>query len=180
MVDDGGPGFVHLHVHSSYSLREGALTVARLTKLAAADRMPALAITDTNNLFAALEFSKTASGDGLQPIIGCQLSIDFEEEAGEERGGRSPQPKKLPALVLLAATAEGYQILSGLVGPGDRIPSELELMARYGCSRMTVSRALSTLSNAGLLQRRRRAGTVVAQRRTESMVLDVPDLLAVL
>ena len=51
-------GFVHLHVHSSYSLREGALTIETLAKLAKADQMPALAITDTNNLFGALEFSE--------------------------------------------------------------------------------------------------------------------------
>ena len=51
-------GFVHLHVHSSYSLREGALTIGKLAKLAVADEMPALAITDTNNLFGALEFSE--------------------------------------------------------------------------------------------------------------------------
>jgi GntR family transcriptional regulator, histidine utilization repressor len=68
------------------------------------------------------------------------------------------------------------QILSGALKPGDKIPSELELMERYGCSRMTVNKALSTLSGAGLLQRRKRAGTVVAARPTESMVLDVPDL----
>ena len=51
-------GFVHLHVHSAYSLREGALTIETLAKLAKADDMPALAITDTNNLFGALEFSE--------------------------------------------------------------------------------------------------------------------------
>ena len=70
------------------------------------------------------------------------------------------------------------RILSGALGPGDKLPSELELMAHYGCSRMTVNKALSTLADAGLIQRRKRAGTVVAQRRTESMVLDVPDLAA--
>ncbi len=50
------PGFVHLHVHSSYSLLEGALTIARLAELAKKDRQPALALTDTDNMFGALEF----------------------------------------------------------------------------------------------------------------------------
>ena len=68
------------------------------------------------------------------------------------------------------------QILSGAVRPGDKIPSELELMEVYGCSRMTVNKALSWLSNAGLVHRRKRAGTVVAERPNEMMVLDVPDL----
>ena len=55
-------GFVHLHVHSSYSLLEGALKIGDLAKLAAADRQPALALTDTNNLFGALEFSEKLAG----------------------------------------------------------------------------------------------------------------------
>src|ERR687894_744924 len=71
-------GFVHLHVHSSYSLLEGALKIADLAKLAAADRQPALALTDTNNLFGALEFSEKLAGSGVQPIAGIQLSVAFE------------------------------------------------------------------------------------------------------
>src|SRR5690606_31556889 len=63
-------GFVHLHVHSSYSLLESALTVTTLGKLAAADKMPALALTDTNNLFGGLEFSEKLKGLGIQPIAG--------------------------------------------------------------------------------------------------------------
>ena len=72
-------GFVHLHVHSSYSLLEGALKVEDLAKLAAADQQPALALTDTNNLFGALEFSEKLAGMGIQPIPGVQLSVCFEE-----------------------------------------------------------------------------------------------------
>lgn len=68
------------------------------------------------------------------------------------------------------------QILSGALSPGDKIPSELELMDQYGCARMTVNKALSTLSSAGLVFRRKRAGTVVAQRPVESMVVTIPDL----
>ncbi|MCA0407377.1 MAG: PHP domain-containing protein, partial [Proteobacteria bacterium] len=63
-----GPGFVHLHVHSSYSLLQGALKIGKLADLAKADKMPALALTDTNNLFGALEFSEKMSGSGIQPI----------------------------------------------------------------------------------------------------------------
>ena len=68
-----GPGFVHLHVHSSYSLLEGALTIARLAELAKADHQPALALTDTDNMFGALEFSEKIAGYGVQPIIGLSL-----------------------------------------------------------------------------------------------------------
>ena len=72
-------GFVHLHVHSSYSLLEGSLRIANLLDLAKADHQPALALTDTNNLFGALEFSEKLSGKGIQPIAGLQLSVCFEE-----------------------------------------------------------------------------------------------------
>jgi len=70
------------------------------------------------------------------------------------------------------------RILAGELAPADRLPTEQALMARYGCSRMTVSRALSALAAAGLIERRKRAGTFVARPRMHSMVLDVPDLPA--
>ena len=102
-------GFVHLHVHSSYSLLEGALAIAKLAKLASADNMPALALTDTNNLYGALEFSEKLAGEGIQPIVGLQLSLDLCD-ADRQRQGR----KRLPSIVLLAATAEGYANLMRL------------------------------------------------------------------
>ena len=80
-----GPGFIHLHVHSSYSLLEGALTIARLAELAKADRQPALALTDTDNMFGALEFSEKMAGAGIQPIVGCCLAIDFGDEQRDPR-----------------------------------------------------------------------------------------------
>ena len=82
------PGFVHLHVHSSYSLLEGALTIGKLAELAKADRQPALALTDTDNMFGALEFSDKLSGSGIQPIVGCALSVDF----GDQEAPRHPGP----------------------------------------------------------------------------------------
>jgi GntR family histidine utilization transcriptional repressor len=68
------------------------------------------------------------------------------------------------------------KILDGALAPGDRIPIEHELMRDYGCSRMTVSKALSALAASGLIERRKRAGSFVAQPRVHSMVLDIPDL----
>ncbi|MBZ6074985.1 DNA polymerase III subunit alpha [Microvirga puerhi] len=103
-------GFVHLHVHSSYSLLEGALKIAQLAKLAAADKQPALALTDTNNLFGALEFSEKLAGSGIQPIAGVQLSVCFEEPDPVAR--ILPQPA---SIVLLAQTDEGYRNLMRLV-----------------------------------------------------------------
>ena len=103
-------GFVHLHVHTSFSLREGALTLGKLLALAKGDDMPALAITDTNNLFGALEFSEKAAKDGLQPIIGIQLTIDFGDAAS--LGGRGPDQGAARApVVLLAQSEQGYENL---------------------------------------------------------------------
>src|SRR4051794_38712169 len=96
-------GFVHLHVHSSYSLLEGALKIADLAKLALADRQPALALTDTNNLFGALEFSEKLAEKGIQPIAGIQLSVQFEEPDPTARNGHAPMAN----LVLLAQSEEG-------------------------------------------------------------------------
>jgi len=70
------------------------------------------------------------------------------------------------------------RILAGELAPGDRLPTEQALMAQYGCARMTVSKALSALAAAGLIDRRKRAGTFVARPRVHSMILDVPDLAA--
>src|ERR671923_2874564 len=102
------PGFVHLHVHSSYSLLEGALTIARLCELAKADRQPALALTDTGNMFGALEFSDKMAAAGIQPIVGCALAIDF---ADQEAGARAANvcPPERPRIVLLAARENGYR-----------------------------------------------------------------------
>jgi DNA polymerase-3 subunit alpha len=108
-----GVGFIHLHVHSSYSLREGAMSIGKLATFAGADAMPALALTDTNNLFGALEFSEKLAKAGIQPIIGIQLALAFGDggqltsRTGEEEAGRAP-------LVLLAQDEEGYRNLMHL------------------------------------------------------------------
>jgi DNA polymerase-3 subunit alpha len=104
------PGFVHLHVHSSYSLLEGALTIARLAELAKKDRQPALALTDTDNMFGALEFSEKMASAGIQPIVGCALGVDFGDQ--ENRGPAAGDT--WPRIVLLAARENGYRSLMRL------------------------------------------------------------------
>jgi DNA polymerase-3 subunit alpha len=107
-------GFVHLHVHSAYSLREGALTIETLAKLAQADAMPALAITDTNNLFGALEFSEKLAKSGVQPIIGAQTTVDFGDAAHAFWRGVERDNARAP-IVLLAQNETGYGHLMRLV-----------------------------------------------------------------
>ncbi len=100
-------GFAHLHVHTSFSLREGALTIAALAKFAKADKQPALAITDTNNLFGALEFSEKLAKEGIQPIIGARIAVDFGD--GADFGGRADLHGAGRApIVLLARSERGY------------------------------------------------------------------------
>ena len=95
------PKFVHLRTHSAYSLLEGALPVKTLTQTALASSMPALAVTDRNNLFGALEFAETAAGLGVQPIIGATLNIRDGETTGD--------------LVFLVKNETGYANLMALI-----------------------------------------------------------------
>jgi DNA polymerase-3 subunit alpha len=110
--DSADPGFVHLHVHSAYSLLEGALPIAKLAEFAKKDDQPALALTDTDNMFGALEFSEKLASSGIQPIVGCALAVDFGDETRDPRlAGRA---RALPRIVLLAAREEGYRRLMEL------------------------------------------------------------------
>src|SRR6202795_5249273 len=104
-------GFVHLHVHSSYSLLEGAITIARLAELAKADQQPALALTDTDNMFGALEFSDKMASHGIQPIIGCELAVDFGDQDPSARNALASAPSRI---VLLASRERGYRSLMRL------------------------------------------------------------------
>ncbi len=102
------PRFIHLRVHTEYSLLEGAVRLKKLPGMCEAMGMPAVAVTDTNNLFSALEFSVSASGAGIQPIIGCQVDLRYLEPAQGER------PKPPAPVVLLAQTETGYEHLMKL------------------------------------------------------------------
>ncbi|MEC7764441.1 MAG: DNA polymerase III subunit alpha [Pseudomonadota bacterium] len=102
------PRFIHLRVHTEYSLLEGAVPVKKLAGLCEGMEMPAVAVTDTNNMFCALEFSVTASGAGVQPIIGCQVTVGYDQPApGEQARPGAP-------VVLLAQSEAGYENLMKL------------------------------------------------------------------
>jgi DNA polymerase-3 subunit alpha len=109
--------FVHLRVHSAYSLSEGAIRIEVLIKYCREFGIPAVAVTDTNNLFGALEFSHAASDAGVQPILGCQLAITRQEPAGARPGygpAKASGPESDP-VVLLVQNAVGYRNLLKLV-----------------------------------------------------------------
>ena len=108
--------FVHLRVHSAYSLAQGAIQAKDLAKLAKAKAMPAVAMTDTGNLFGALEFAVAAVGAGVQPIVGVQLKVRRPSEAGRGGlrvvGGKDVTPDQL---VLLVQSETGYRNLMRIV-----------------------------------------------------------------
>ena len=99
------PKFIHLRVHSEYSLLEGAIRIKELPSMCFAMGMPAVAVTDTNNLFGALEFSEYSSNAGIQPILGCQMSLFFTNSASVDT-----EPD-LPSIVLLVQNEVGYKNL---------------------------------------------------------------------
>ncbi|WP_238364963.1 DNA polymerase III subunit alpha [Mesobacterium pallidum] len=103
------PRFIHLRIHTEYSLLEGALRLKKLPALCEKMDMPALALTDTNNMFAALEYSVTLSGAGVQPIIGCQVDLSYLAIDPAR-----PQPIRPAPIVLLAQNETGYEHLMKL------------------------------------------------------------------
>ncbi len=120
--------FVHLRVHSAYSLSEGAIKVDKIPALAREASMPAVAITDTANLFGALEFSQACAAKGIQPIIGCQIALTRDENPR-----LPPEP-----VVLLAQDATGRDNLQRLsshgflvTDPGLRPQLTLDMLAAH-------------------------------------------------
>lgn len=100
--------YVALHLHTEYSLLDGAIRIDELVETASAMRMPAVAVTDHGNLFAAVEFYRKAVASGIKPIIGCEVYV-----AAKSRLDRKKDEDF--HLVLLAKDAAGYRNLLSLV-----------------------------------------------------------------
>jgi DNA polymerase-3 subunit alpha len=150
--------FVHLHLHTQYSLLDGANKIRELIPRVKAAGMPACAITDHGNMFGAVQFSQEARREGVQPILGCEMYVapqSRHEKAGRiddyEAGGNYH-------LILLATNREGYRHLCQLVTAGyregfhykPRVDKELlrelngGLIALSGCLRGEVAHSLMT------------------------------------
>ena len=132
--------FIHLRVHSAYSLLEGALPISKIVDFATHNGAPAIAITDASNLFGALEFAQKASKAGVQPLIGCQLSVDFGDKASlPQVSGVKKELPSFPTMVFLAANAQGYTNLVEIVSrsfmetpTGDPISVKSEWLREHG------------------------------------------------
>jgi DNA polymerase-3 subunit alpha len=161
----GTPRFVHLHLHTDYSLLDGACDISELVSEAARRGMPAVAVTDHGNLFAAEQFYHQAATRGVKPIIGCEVYVargSRHDRGGDggSSGGRGaavePGQRNTNHLVLLCENAEGYRNLVRLVSAGflegfyykPRIDYDLlaqhsrGLIALSACLRGTVADAL--------------------------------------
>jgi len=124
------PRFVHLHLHTDYSLLDGACDLEEVVDEAARRKMPAVAVTDHGNLFAAESFYRAAKTRGVKPIIGCEVYVakgsrhdrgdgpSREAASGSANGAAEPGQRGVNHLVLLCENAEGYRNLIKLVSAG--------------------------------------------------------------
>ena len=107
------PDFVHLHIHSEFSLLDGANRIKDLPVRAKELGMNAMAITDHGVMYGVIDFYKACKKEGIKPIIGCEVYV-----ASRTRFDKEPQDKKYYHLILLAKDNQGYQNLSKLVSLG--------------------------------------------------------------
>jgi DNA polymerase III subunit alpha len=103
--------FVHLHLHSQYSLLDGAIRIPDLLSKAKELNMPAVAITDHGNMFGAVDFYKQATSVGIKPLLGCEVYV-------AKKGRRDRSERGYYHLILIAKNAEGYRNLKYLVSMG--------------------------------------------------------------
>jgi DNA polymerase-3 subunit alpha len=104
--------FVHLHCHTDFSLLDGACEISQLMDIVAAQKMPAVAMTDHGNLFGAVKFYNAAKAKGIHPIIGCEVYVSQQGHKTRSETDRYNH------LVLLCESQEGYRNLINLVSTG--------------------------------------------------------------
>src|ERR1700731_2107291 len=132
--------FVHLHVHSEYSILDGACRIPDLVKRAAELEMPAVSLTDHGSMAGAVQLFKAAKGTGVKPIVGCEVYVADDRYA---------QAKGYAHLTLLAADNAGYANLIKLSSLGylegyyykPRV--DWELLSRHGAGLIALSGCLS-------------------------------------
>jgi DNA polymerase-3 subunit alpha len=172
--------FVHLRVKSAYSLLEGAVRPKDLARLAAESAMPAVAVTDTNNLFGVYEIADTVAKAGVQPIVGALLSV--ETAAATPASNSNASRRKPPHLALLVQDETGYRNLTKLlsaayldVGAGDWPHVKLARLAQYSQGLIALTGGPGGLVNQALLDGQR----AVADALLDSLAAAFPDRLYV-
>ena len=135
----GHANFVHLRVHSAFSLLEGAIQPDELASLCKKLRMPAVAVTDTNNLFGLYDIAEALTKAGVQPVVGCQLTLQVESTDGPRGRNAGTQNRSLTgAIAILVQDETGYANLMKLaskahleVQPGDTPHVTWEALDRH-------------------------------------------------
>jgi len=166
----GAPEFVHLHVHSEYSLLDGANRIDDLVESCCKDGQPALALTDHGNMFGAIELYEKCRAAGIKPILGCEVYIAREGRTKPHHRERNPYSH----LTLLAADHTGYKNLlrlasiSYLEGYHFRPRIDKETLARHAEGLLCLSGCLSGETNQMVLRDRR-----AEAERTAAELLDI-------
>ncbi|HEX5066559.1 MAG TPA: DNA polymerase III subunit alpha [Myxococcota bacterium] len=152
--------FVHLHLHSQYSLLDGAIKIDPLFERAKAVGMPAVALTDHGNLFGAVEFYEGALRQKVKPIIGCEVYVAAGSRFDKERRERDEGGfDAISHLLLLAMDETGYRNLTYLVSKGYlegfyyRPRIDLALLREHSEGLIATSGCLSSLVNRAILNR---------------------------
>ncbi|MBZ5540742.1 MAG: DNA polymerase III subunit alpha [Acidobacteriia bacterium] len=179
----GQPQFVHLHVHTDFSLLDGACQISELLEETAKRSVPAVAVTDHGNLFAAANFYNEAGKHGVKPIIGCEVYVakGSRHERGEKnssgdaqtRGEAEPGMRGSNHLLLLCESNEGYQNLIQLVSAGflegfyykPRI--DYELLAKHSRGLIALSACLRGAVTEAVMEERYKEGLANAHRLQE-------------
>ena len=152
------PSFAHLHVHTDYSLLDGACRIDRLMTRASELGMNALALTDHGNLYGAIAFYNAAKAAGIKPLIGCELYM--VEGSRLEKKGRAEDGKSYYHLGLLARDLDGYQNLLKLVTDAHlrgfyyKPRTDLELLAQHAKGLIGFTGCLASLIPQHLLHDR--------------------------
>src|SRR5712691_2421596 len=168
----GQPQFVHLHLHTDFSLLDGACDIKELVEEASRRGMPAVAVTDHGNMFAAANFYHEAATRGVKPIVGCEVYVakgsrhDRGEKTNETEPRVSPRAAHEPGmrgsnhLLLLCENTEGYRNLLKLVSAGflegfyykPRI--DYDLLAQHSHGLIALSACLSGAVNEAVIEER--------------------------
>jgi len=162
--------FVHLHVHTHYSLLDSTIRVGDLIKKTREHNMPAVAITDNGNMFGVIEFYKEAKKNGIKPIIGCELYVAptsrFEKHSAAS--GETSRP-----IIVIAENNAGYKNMMKLSSVGylegfhHRPRIDKELLARYHEGLIGMSDGLDgEIANLVLLDKKDAARKVIAEYKS--------------
>ena len=150
--------FIHLHLHTDYSLLDGAIQIKPLSERLEALKMNACAMTDHGNMYGAISFYNTMKGRGIKPIIGCETYLASGNR--KDRTGRTPGEKTNFHLILLAKDLDGYRNLSRLTSKAftegfyykPRI--DKELLAQHSKGLIALSSCMSGVPSALLARDR--------------------------